>query len=88
MQARETVHSERLPQERSQERTEADNAGFTPRLWMVMILCVIPFFMMAAHWFEALERLGSVWRFLAAPLLMTTTLAYVACCFVLKKRNL
>ena len=87
MQARQTADIGRLPQERSQERTR-EKVRFNLRLWMVMMLCVIPFFVVAAYWFEALERLGPVWGALAAPLLMITTIAYLVCCFVLKKRNL
>jgi len=88
MHAGKTMEIGRLPQERWRARTETDKAIFTPRLWKIMLLCMIPFFMIAAQWFEVLERSGTVWQYLAAPLLMTATVAYVACCLVLKKRNL
>ncbi len=59
---------------------------FTPRIWKIMIAAAYPFFLLAAKYFEALERTGAIGAFIADMLMPATMIGYVVLIFVLKKR--
>ncbi len=59
---------------------------FTPRIWKIMILAAYPFFLLAAKYFEALERTGAIGAFIADTLLPAALIGYGVLIFVLKKR--
>jgi hypothetical protein len=59
---------------------------FTPRLWKIMIAGAYPFLLLAANYFEALERTGTMGAFIADTLMPVTMISYIALIFVLKKR--
>jgi hypothetical protein len=59
---------------------------FTPRIWKIMIAAAYPFFLLAASYFESLERTGAAGAFIADVLMPATMICYVAFIFVLKKR--
>ncbi len=51
-----------------------------------MIAAAYPFFLLAAKYFEALERTGAIGAFIADMLMPATMIGYVVLIFVLKKR--
>ncbi len=59
---------------------------FTPRIWKIMIVAAYPFFLLAAKYFEALERTGIIGAFIADTFMPATMIAYGVLIFVLKKR--
>jgi hypothetical protein len=59
---------------------------FIPRIWKIMIAGAYPFLLLAAKYFEALERTGTIGAFIADTLMPVTMISYVALIFVLKKR--
>ncbi len=59
---------------------------FAPRIWKIMIAAAYPFFLLAAKYFEALERTGAIGAFIADTLMPATMIAYGVLIVVLKKR--
>ena len=59
---------------------------FTPRIWKMMIAGAYPTLLLAANYFEALERTGAIGAFIADTLMPVTMISYVALIFALKKR--
>ena len=51
-----------------------------------MIVAAYPLFLLAAKYFEALERTGAVGAFIADLLMPATMIGYLVLIFVLKKR--
>ena len=75
------------PKDQALDGSERDIFAIVPRLWVVMIPLTIPFMNICFNFFEAMERRGPVWSFLASPLLSATAIAYVGLFFLLKKSN-
>ncbi len=87
MQEREMIEINRSPKDQPHDPSSIEVPAFFPRLWMIMVPLAVPFLTICLDLFESLERTGPVWAQLAAPLLSTTAMAYVALIFLLKKSN-
>ncbi len=61
---------------------------FTPRIWKMMIAAAYPFFLLAANYFESLERTGAAGAFIADTLMPATIICYIVLIFILKERSL
>jgi hypothetical protein len=59
-----------------------------PRLWMVLLVLFFPFFAFCAHYFEALERTGTIGAILADTLFPATIIGYIVLLCTLKKRKI
>ena len=59
-----------------------------PRLWMVLLVLFFPFFVICAHYFEALERTGTVGAIVADTFFQPAIVGYIAILWILKKRKI
>ena len=62
-----------------------------PRLWMVLLVLLVlffPFFVICAHYFEALERTGTVGAIVADTFFQPAIVGYIAILWILKKRKI
>ncbi len=59
-----------------------------PRLWMVLLLLFFPFFAICYHYFEALERTGTIGAIVADTLLQPLIVGYIILLIILKKRKI
>ena len=59
-----------------------------PRLWMVLLILFSPFFIICAHYFEALERTGKIGAIVADTCFQPTIVAYIVILWMLKKRKI
>jgi hypothetical protein len=74
--------------DQAQSSPAIDFAAFVPRLWMVMLAFAVPFFIISADYFEALERTGAIGAFIADILMPATNIAYGAAIGILKSRKI
>ena len=88
MHTRESMEIDQSHKDRAQDSSAITVAAFIPRLWMIMIPCAVPFFIMSFNYFLALERTGPIGAFFAATLMPATNIAYVALIFILKSRKI
>lgn len=72
----------------SEDSPAMDVAAFSPRMWIIMIACAVPFLIISFNFFEALERTGTMGAIIADMLMPATTIAYVVLLFVLKSRKI
>jgi phage shock protein PspC (stress-responsive transcriptional regulator) len=59
-----------------------------PHLWMVLLILFFPFFVICAHYFEALERTGKIGAIIADTCFQPTIVAYIVMLWMLKKRKI
>ena len=59
---------------------------FIPRIWKIMVAGAIPFLLIVSNYFEAVEKMGTIWAFIADTLMPVTMISYLTLIFVLKKR--
>jgi len=88
MDDRETMEINRSHKDQSQDFSAIDVYAFIPRLWMIMIPFAVPFLILSFTVCEALERMGPIGAFIAAPLLSATNIAYVALILAMKKHKI
>jgi hypothetical protein len=88
MQTREDMEIGRMHKCRTQEPSAINIAAFIPRLWMIMILFAVPFFIISFNYFLALESTGPIGAFFADTLMPATNIAYVMLIFILKSRKI
>ena len=65
-----------------------DLAVLRPRLWMILLVLFFPFFVICTHYFEALERTGTIGALVADTFFQPTIVAYIVILWMLKKRKI
>ncbi len=60
----------------------------TPRVWVLLLLLAVPFFVVSAHYFESLERSGPERAVLADALFSASISGYVVLLAFLKQRKI
>ncbi len=59
-----------------------------PRLWMILLVLALPFFIICEDYFEALESTGTLGAFIADVSLPACVIGYVVLVVILRKRKL
>jgi hypothetical protein len=59
-----------------------------PRLWMIMVVLAVPFFVNSAIFFESWERSGTAGAIIADMVMPTSIISYLLLLYALKKRSL
>jgi len=65
-----------------------DLSVLRPRLWMVLLVLFFPFFVICTHYFEALERTGTLGAIVADTFFQPTIVGYIVILWMLKKRKI